>query len=159
MERKMRTLKISLLVFILSISVSAQEGWFWQNPIPQGNNLNDVLIIDENTIVAVGAAGLVQKTTNGGITWETKFCGVDRDLLAIKFSDNQTGWAITQKNNTNNYGGMLLKTTNQGDDWETALNDSQHCFSSVYFLNSDTGWIGSTVSPSVPMTSMVRSQF
>jgi len=30
----MRTLKISLLVFILSITISAQQEWFWQNRLP-----------------------------------------------------------------------------------------------------------------------------
>ena len=53
----MRTLKISLLVFIISITTSAQEGWFWQNPLPQGNTLYSIFFINPNTGWAVGEAG------------------------------------------------------------------------------------------------------
>ena len=50
----MRTLKISLLVFILSITISAQEGWFWQNPLPQGNGLHAVDFVNSDIGWAVG---------------------------------------------------------------------------------------------------------
>ena len=30
------------------------SGWFWQNPLPQGNWLNDVSFTDANTGTAVG---------------------------------------------------------------------------------------------------------
>ena len=50
----MRTLKISLLVFILSITISAQQEWFWQNPLPQGHTLFDVEFINSDEGWAVG---------------------------------------------------------------------------------------------------------
>lgn len=35
-----------------------QSGWFWQNPLPQGNSLWSVAALDENTMIAVGATCL-----------------------------------------------------------------------------------------------------
>ena len=47
----------------------SQIGWFWQNPTPQGNYLNDVKFISPNTGWAVGSLGTIIKTTNGGANW------------------------------------------------------------------------------------------
>ena len=64
----MRTLKISLLVSILSITISAQDGWFWQNPLPQGNDLSSVHFVDEYVGWAIGKFGTIIRTTDGGQT-------------------------------------------------------------------------------------------
>ena len=66
----MRTLKISFLVFILSISISAQEGWFWQNPLPQGNIIRNVKFVSTLQGWAVQDYNKILSTTNGGTTWE-----------------------------------------------------------------------------------------
>ena len=76
-----------ILLFIIS-SIHAQEGWFWQNPLPQGSNLNSIFFIDDSTGWAVGgeimvgkregwsearpfpAASAILKTTNCGSTWQ-----------------------------------------------------------------------------------------
>jgi len=39
----------------------AQSGWYWQNPLPQGNPL-----VDANTGTAVGNFGTILRTNNGG---------------------------------------------------------------------------------------------
>ena len=43
------------------------SGWFWQNPLPQGNRLNSVCFTDANTGTAVGSAGTILRTTTGGV--------------------------------------------------------------------------------------------
>ena len=50
----------------------AQSGWFWQNPLPQGNDLLAVSFTDANTGTAVGSGGTILRTTNGGLKrrWE-----------------------------------------------------------------------------------------
>jgi len=62
--------------------------------LPQGNDLNDVAIIDENTMVAVGVSGLILKTTDSGINWLIKESGIADDLDELQFIDNYTGWVI-----------------------------------------------------------------
>ncbi|MGB5287080.1 MAG: SBBP repeat-containing protein, partial [Ignavibacteriaceae bacterium] len=64
----MRTLKISLLVFILSITISAQ--WEWEYLGFQGMYIYDIAIDDSGNIY-VSANG-VYKSTDNGATWQLK---------------------------------------------------------------------------------------
>ena len=57
------------LSFLLQQSALTQEGWFWQNPLPQGNDLNSICFIDANIGTAVGPGGTILRTTNGGVTF------------------------------------------------------------------------------------------
>jgi photosystem II stability/assembly factor-like uncharacterized protein len=66
----MRTVFGGLVLFVgIGTSASfAQSGWFWQNPLPQGNHLWAAATLDPSTVVTVGAAGTILRTTDGGIT-------------------------------------------------------------------------------------------
>ena len=64
----MRTLKISLLVFILSITISAQ--WEWVYLGFQGIYIYDIAIDDSGNIYA--SANGVYKSTDNGATWQLK---------------------------------------------------------------------------------------
>ena len=57
-----------IAVFLFQFTSFAQEGWFWQNPLPQGNDIYDICVIDENHAVAVGNKAIL-RTTNGGQDW------------------------------------------------------------------------------------------
>jgi photosystem II stability/assembly factor-like uncharacterized protein len=48
----------------------AQSGWTWQNPLPQGNNLNDVQAVSTDIFYAVGDKGTVLKSVTGGASWD-----------------------------------------------------------------------------------------
>ena len=62
--------KILLLLFgITSVAASAsfaESGWYWQNPLPQGNPLRAVAVPDSKTVIAVGDFGTIMRTTTGG---------------------------------------------------------------------------------------------
>ena len=60
---------ISAFLALVNISVYAQVGWFWQNPLPTGADLNSVDVLDTNTAVAVGRYGTILKTSDGGKNW------------------------------------------------------------------------------------------
>ena len=45
---------------------SGRSGWFWQNPLPQGDTLSGVSFVDANTGTAVGGGGTILRTTDGG---------------------------------------------------------------------------------------------
>ena len=128
--------KISLLVIIifvvfnlLSNKMMAQSGWFWQNPLPQGQTLNDVQLIDENTAIAVGEAGTIIKTTDGGTSW-VSLTGAGSDRLnSDYFIDSNTGWIVGNN-------GKIFKTTNGGTNWSTQISGVTDPLYSVYFINS-----------------------
>ena len=43
--------------------------WFWQNPLPQGNDLLGASFVDANTGTVVGDYGTIVRTTDGGNSW------------------------------------------------------------------------------------------
>jgi len=55
-----------ILLVLIHDKLVAQDGWFWQKPLPQGNSLSAVKVFDENTAIVVGSAGTIMKTSNGG---------------------------------------------------------------------------------------------
>jgi len=102
---------ISIFSFLLNCStINAQEGWFWQNPLPQGNILNSVDFIDQNTGWAIGQGGTILKTTNAGSTWITQSNGTINLLNSVSFADVNNGLIA-------GWGGMIIKTTNGGTTW------------------------------------------
>lgn len=52
-----------LLVLLLYHFALAQDAWQWQNPKPQGNELQSVQALDANTFIAFGQAETKIKTT------------------------------------------------------------------------------------------------
>ncbi len=70
MKTILRVWLLCLVIGSFPVSRSlAAPGWFWQNPLPQGNPLLSVFVFDTNTVIGVGDAGRVIKTTDGGLSW------------------------------------------------------------------------------------------
>jgi photosystem II stability/assembly factor-like uncharacterized protein len=90
-------------------SILAYSQWTWQNPLPQGNNLNCIKVIDANTCYSVGNCGTIIKTTNGGTDWSILNSGTSADLFSVFFSTPNTGYAVGS-------GGTAIKTINGGTD-------------------------------------------
>ena len=137
MGLKMNSLKISLLVFIFCMTVSAQ--WFWQNPLPQGNRLRSVCFVDSQTGLAVGGNGTILKTTDGGDNWSSQNSGTTEVLMSVYFIDSDIGWAVGGE-----WVGKILKTTNGGENWEMQTSSAIWSLVSIYFSDNQTGW---TVGP------------
>jgi len=96
-----------LLIITVLISQQnnfAQQGWFWQNPLPQGNWLQSVYFVDESNGWAVGNAGTILKTTDGGISWITNNSFTMDLLNSVYFTDLNNGIAA-------GWDGLILKTT------------------------------------------------
>jgi photosystem II stability/assembly factor-like uncharacterized protein len=89
--------------------------WFWQNPLPQANQVNDMTFVDANAGWAVGAAGLIVKTTNGGATWTPQGGASQVWFDSVTFADNKTGWACGQSSVTGD--AVMMATTDGGAGW------------------------------------------
>jgi len=105
----MRALKISLLSFILSITISAQ--WYHLNSGTQ-NYLYDLEFVSIDTGWVVGQGGTILKTTDGGTTWIQQNSNTTNDLYSVSFIDHQNGWGGGKD-------GVLLKTSDGGISWQT----------------------------------------
>ena len=68
--------------------------WFWQNPLPTGNTLYSVDFVDSNNGWAVGAAGTIVKSTDGGINWIAQSSGTLMNLKGISFTDRDNGTVV-----------------------------------------------------------------
>ena len=63
--------KIGWLFLFLNFfnQVVADNAWNWQNPLPHGNEINDVYVFNYNKIITVGGAGTIMYTIDGGLNW------------------------------------------------------------------------------------------
>ena len=65
--------------------------------------LYDILALSEQELYAVGAAGTIIHSTDGGQTWEQEHTGVDNDLYTItRVKDGDILWVVGQ-------GGVVLR--------------------------------------------------
>ncbi len=113
---------------------AATEGWVSQHPPQQSHRLTSVHFLDTSTGWAVGDAGTILKTTNGGINWIRQSCPAGTTALeSVYFANANTGWAVGY--------GIILKTTNGGTTWKVQRRVSGEWLMSVCFTNANTGWV------------------
>jgi photosystem II stability/assembly factor-like uncharacterized protein len=101
--------------------------------------LFDVFFTDPSNGWAVGNAGALFQTTDGGTRWVDrtipcgKTCTKLIDLLRIRFTTPQTGWIIGQ-------GGMLYRTTDAGFSWSEGRPVSRVSMFGLTFPTALLGW-------------------
>lgn len=110
----MKTLIVTVALCLVTAAGFSQEpSWEWQNPKPQGSELNDVVMLSPTTYLMIGDGGLVVKTTDDGVSWTFKTLSIRANeyLSSIAFSpDNMHG--VTTSNV-----GDIFYTSNQGETW------------------------------------------
>ena len=82
---------------LMSNGKCAASGWYWQNPLPQGNPLNAVAMLNAETVITVGDMGTVLKTSDGGMTWTSQPSGTTNHLRGLSFSDADVGTAVDER--------------------------------------------------------------
>jgi photosystem II stability/assembly factor-like uncharacterized protein len=110
----------------------AQLGWYWQNPLPQGNMLLGVSFTDANTGTAVGRYGTILRTTNGGASWMSQSSGTANTLWSVSFTDANTGTAVGE-------GGTIVRTTNGGASWVSKTSGTTNDLWGISFTDANTG--------------------
>src|SRR5208283_954319 len=122
------TFFIVLLVF--TSNLHSQSGWFWQNPLPQGNTLSGVSFTDASTGTAVGDAGTILRTTNGGTSWTIQPSGTTNNLFGISFTGTSAGTAVGQY-------GAIFRTTNGGASWTPQTSGTTYDLYGVSFIDAN----------------------
>ena len=100
---------ISFLLILSASNIFSQSGWFWQNPLPQGNTIYDILMIDNNNIFAVGDGGTILRSSNSGNVWTNSNNIENVYLRSAYFINNMTGFVSSQ--------GEILRTSDSGNNW------------------------------------------
>ena len=126
----MKTIKL-LFLLLLIINFTAQAQWHRQEA-NTAEGLNDVFCINADTVFAVGNAGVILKTVDGGENWIHKTSDFTGYLWKIRFADDTTSYAIGKQG--------IIKTTDCGETW-TILDTAEDSLYSVSCVNKDTVYI------------------
>jgi len=105
--------------------------------------ISSVYFTDQSTGFAVGgynsmpapsrSTGVIIKTADGGVTWNTKEFDATGWLSSVYFTDENTGYVVGGS-------GIILKTTDGGLNWITLSSGTTNWLSSVYFQDASTGY-------------------
>ncbi|NQT26967.1 T9SS type A sorting domain-containing protein [candidate division KSB1 bacterium] len=121
-----------LFYFFFSVNLKAQEGWFWQNPLPQGNTLQGVSFSDANNGTAVGNYGTIIRTTDGGNNWVAQESGTYENLNDVSFTDANNGTTVGNH-------GTILNTKDGGQTWDAQSSGTTNALYGVSFSDANNG--------------------
>ena len=131
---KLKFIILGLSLLLTGVPINAHSGWFWQNPLPQGNHLRDVDFANQNNGWAIGEAGTILFSSDGGNNWLPQTSGTDEHLYSISVLDQSRSWVVGR-------GGKILKTTDGGTNWINQNSGTNADLYSVYFINQNTGFV------------------
>lgn len=129
--------KIILIIYVIQTFQIVNAQWIQQNS-GTNQNLYDIEFINEKTGWAVGDAGVVIKTTNGGTNWlnvpnpSGQYGGL---LWSVCPVDSEVVYVVAGYD-------FIMKTSNGGSNWNV-LKTCLTCNSAIvglHFMNRDTGW-------------------
>jgi photosystem II stability/assembly factor-like uncharacterized protein len=117
-----------------------------------------VYFVNTNTGFVLGEAGVIYKTSNSGINWDTVFCPTNYDLYSAYFINENTGWVTGNLYPmTTPQSNVILKTTNGGVNWQLTGNYPKYGIEGLYFENALTGYgCGTFISNVDSLVAVVR---
>jgi predicted CXXCH cytochrome family protein len=119
----------------LSTGPTSDRSWFWQDPLPQGNDLRAQSWTDADHGWSVGVTGTLLKTADGGHTWTAQDPQTTRDLTGVSFVNRNIGWVV-------GVSGTVLRTNDGGSTWiaqNAPTIPAARNFRSVSFFDSNVG--------------------
>jgi photosystem II stability/assembly factor-like uncharacterized protein len=83
---------------------------------------------------AVGAAGTILSSMDGGATWTQQSSRVSETLYAVHFVDASSGWAIGDA-------GTIIHTIDGGQKWERQQSETSADLRALDFVDPFHGWV------------------
>ena len=150
----MKKLLLSFLLIAMCLGVKAQ----WENIRNAGSEIyyTDIHFCNADTGYIVGYdgsvmwvnKGIVDKTTDGGNSWERIYVGYDIAILSVSFQSPDTGYVCGYHGKipqtADSTYSMVLKTIDGGATWFSFLTSSQidpNTFRQVRFFSENNGVI------------------
>ncbi|MFA7418470.1 MAG: YCF48-related protein [Melioribacteraceae bacterium] len=124
----------NLLIGLLFITSQLLAQWEWQNPLPQGNTLNDVKIVNDKIVIAVGDLGTVIRSVDAGETWNKIYLGTEMKFSSVHFGDENTGYIL-------GVDGTIFKTTDRGERWKALSTGIKTTYHAICFVSKDIGYV------------------
>src|SRR5688572_21650489 len=129
-------LGVSAMLFVAAVSAQRiGPGWAWQNPLPQGNQLNSIHFAkDKLTGFAVGADNSILYTRNGGFTWQHQMTMENVSFSSVFTKDSKNAVVVGAR-------GTILLTDNGGDFWRAVpIGVRDHLAAVTFVEGNQTGW-------------------
>lgn len=95
--------------------------------------LRRVQPLDANTVWTAGDAGKLNRTIDGGVTWESINTGMQLTANWFQFINSQTGWVCDDITN-------FKRTTDGGNTWVNCPIVGTIDVTNFTFINANTGW-------------------
>jgi len=136
------TLCLLLPTSAFALMSTGDGGWSWQDPLPQGNKLETVSVIDALHAVAAGDNGAILTTNDGGASWSAHDVGIAAaHINDLSFIDANDGWAVAwvHSQNGGNDRDLILHTSDGGATWATQ--GPHYLAKAVDFLDASHGWV------------------
>jgi photosystem II stability/assembly factor-like uncharacterized protein len=136
-----KSYSVFLVLFIMLLQINIFPQAFnteWKlNPI-NGNSLNDVVVVNNITAIAVGDHGTIWKTTNAGSNWSILPFAYDYNIKKIQCINDSVFYmmALDVTGNQN----WILKTTNRGDSWSKQSTWASYNVD-FHFFSDKTGFV------------------
>jgi photosystem II stability/assembly factor-like uncharacterized protein len=106
------------------------SGWCQISPV-QANTLNAVTQVDASTLVAVGQAGTILRSVDGGLTWVVVPSGTSAALNGVAFAGAGLGLAVGES-------GTILRSVDGGLTWTAAASGTGLPLAVVAFAGSES---------------------
>jgi photosystem II stability/assembly factor-like uncharacterized protein len=90
------------------------------------------LAVRAKTAIAVGGAGFVTRSTDGGVTWTQQWLPVNQLLVDVEFADDTTVLAA----GTN---GLIMRSTDAGAHWHRVKSPTRRHIRDIAFLDTRHG--------------------
>ena len=98
-------------------------------PLPTGEQLNSICIVDNNVLISAGKNGTIIRRSDHDSQWQACFSNTKSDLNSIDFSDKYNGIAV----GTN---GTIIRTLNSGFTWLICKSRTAKELFAVKFVDS-----------------------
>lgn len=144
--------KIIIVLLLLTFKICfAQTGWFYQNPLPQAEDIMSTAYVNENIIYAAAQEGVFLKSTNGGASWNFKSIITLKDRQRYRphsiFAADENIIYILYRlyNYTSSFPYFIMKSSNAGASWDSLyVTVSVANLDKIKFINQNTGYCYST---------------
>ncbi len=128
------TLWLVSIFMMATLSTNAQITAEWIDPLPQGNDFDDVEFVNETLGIAVTYGGAIVKSTDGGETWMSIPAITAEDLTDIFWIDETN--VVVGGNN-----GTLLMSTDAGSTWMKKYMGMTLNIRKVFFTSATVGYV------------------
>ncbi len=126
---------ILFFLFITYISFAEDCSWKWNQPLPQGNQLNEVKFASKNVVYIFSKNfGSIMKSTDSGLNWKIINTGVSKYYQTFVFDENNVMLQLPPLKN-------MLRTSDGGRTWfEQTFNLTLLTGASYQFVDINNGF-------------------